>query len=103
MLGPGASGSCPGLAAFEDGLEVAKLGDLVPHRLGDHRGHELHQPGRIHLQAEADLCQLVSVLAQFEGTYWARRPGGDLELQSPGRVEDGDLVCRLLLEKKKTC
>src|SRR5262249_23228522 len=48
-LGRAQAGSCPGLAGFEDCLEVAKLGDLVPHRLGDHRGHELHQPGRIHL------------------------------------------------------
>ncbi len=78
--------------AFQDGFEVVELGDLVPHLPGDHRCHELHEPGRFEVECEADAGGLVCVLAQFEGSGRAGWAGGDLEFQQPWPVERGDLV-----------
>jgi hypothetical protein len=78
--------------ALQDGFEVVELCDLVAHLPGDHRGHELHEPGWLEVEGEPDPGAVVGVFCQLEHAGGARWSGGDVESELPGRIEDGDAV-----------
>src|SRR5690348_613285 len=73
-------------------LQGLELRDLAAHLPGDHRGHELHEPGRPEIQREADDGARAGAAGQLEDPPGPGRAGGDQELQPPRGIEDGDPV-----------
>src|SRR5258707_14506234 len=78
--------------AFEDRLEGVELGDLGPHLPGDHRRHELHEPGRLQIKGEPNPRAVAGRLGELECAGRAGRARGDQEFEPARPLEDRDLV-----------